>query len=185
MQLNQLTDHIATIDNFWTSGECKSIIEKSEAIGYLPATIETEKGQRVVTTVRNNNRVICKDEILANDIWQRLKKFAPQKIGNSKAIGLNELFRFYKYEPGQEFKRHKDQSFIRNEVEASYYTFMIYLNEGYTGGETTFNEHTIQPKQGTALIFLHELEHEGTPVKTGTKYVLRTDIMYILDELSS
>ncbi len=181
MQLNILANNILTIDNFWTEKECVEFISKSELIGYEPATIDTERGQIVVESVRNNNRVIYKDSILADNIWRQLKPFAPEKIGNSKAIGLNELFRFYKYQVGQTFKRHKDQSYIRNEIEASYYTFMIYLNDNFDGGETTFAKLTIQPKQGTALIFYHDLEHEGSSVTNGTKYVLRTDIMFKLE----
>jgi hypothetical protein len=182
MQLNKLTNNIFTIDNFWTTQECEDFISKSESIGYKPATVDTESGQKVVETVRNNNRVIYKDQTLAYNLWQQLEPFAPKQIGNSKAIGLNELFRFYKYEPGQEFKRHRDQSYIRNEIEASYYTFMIYLNDKCEGGETTFNSLTIQPKQGMALIFLHDIEHEGKPVRQGVKYVLRTDIIFRLQE---
>ncbi|MDA3615306.1 prolyl hydroxylase family protein [Polluticaenibacter yanchengensis] len=181
MQLNQLTDKIFTIDQFWTVKECEDFISRSESIGYEPATIETEKGQIRVESVRNNNRVIYDDTSLADTIWQRLKPFAPAQIGNSKATGLNERFRFYKYQVGQEFKKHKDQSYIRNDIEASYFTFMIYLNDNYAGGETTFNELTIQPKQGMALIFFHPLEHEGSAVKQGIKYVLRSDIMFRLD----
>lgn len=131
---------------------CEDFISKSEAIGYKPATIDTEKGQKVVEAVRNNNRVIYTDPLLANDLWQQLESFAPKQIGNSKAVGLNELFRFYKYQAGHEFKRHRDQSYIGSDIETSYYTFMIYLNDNYEGGETTFNNLTIQPKQGTALI---------------------------------
>jgi len=181
MKLNILTNNILTIDNFWTQLECDDFISKSEAIGYEPATIDTEKGQIIVETVRNNNRVIYKDIILADNLWRQLKPFAPKQIGNSKAVGLNELFRFYKYQVGQEFKRHRDQSFIRNDIEASYFTFMIYLNDNYEGGETKFNSLTIQPKQGTALIFFHGLEHEGSSVRQGLKYVLRTDIMFRLE----
>ena len=181
MQLNSLTNNIFTIDNFWTKQECEDFISKSELIGYEPATIDTEKGQIVVETVRNNNRVLYKDTILADKLWQQLKPFAPTQIGNSKAVGLNELFRFYKYQVGQEFKRHIDQSFIRSDIEASYFTFMIYLNDNYEGGETTFTSLTIEPKQGTALIFFHDLEHEGSSVKKGIKYVLRTDIMFKLE----
>ncbi len=181
MQLNKLTNNIFTIDNFWTTQACEDFIAKSETIGYEPATVETEKGQMVVASVRNNNRILYKDTALADATWKRLQPFAPTQIGKSKAIGLNELFRFYKYQPGQEFKRHRDQSYIRNDREASYYTFMIYLNNDYEGGETTFANLTIQPKTGTALIFLHDLEHEGSAVTQGIKYVLRTDIMYRLD----
>jgi len=182
MQLTKLTNSIFTIDGFWTQQECEYFIKVSEEVGYQPATIDTEKGQIIFEAVRNNNRVLYKDLTLAEKLWQQLKQYAPEKIGNSIAVGLNELFRFYKYQVGQEFKRHRDQSFIRNEIEASYFTFMIYLNDNYEGGETTFDTQTIKPKQGTALIFLHDLEHEGSSVKKGTKYVLRTDIMFRLDE---
>ncbi|MEO7212942.1 2OG-Fe(II) oxygenase [Mucilaginibacter sp.] len=184
MQQHILTNNIFTIDDFWTPKECEDFIFKSEAMGYEPATVETENGQKVITTVRNNNRVIYKDYQLADVLWQKLKPFVPLQIGYSKAVGLNELFRFYKYQQGQEFKQHTDQSYIRNDVEASYFTFMIYLNENFEGGQTTFNKLTVQPKQGSALVFLHNVEHEGRSVKQGTKYVLRTDIMFRFDEQS-
>ncbi len=57
-------------------------------------------------------------------------------------------------------------------------TFMIYLNEDMKGGETKFIECDIKPETGKALIFIHELLHEGAPVLEGVKYVLRTDVMY-------
>lgn len=133
MTLQKIADHIFTIQNFWTEQECNDFISKSESIGYDIATVDTDKGARVIESVRNNNRVLYKDEILAASIWKQLEPFAPKQIGNSFANGLNELFRFYKYQPGQQFKKHIDQSYIRNDLEASYYTFMIYLNENYEG----------------------------------------------------
>jgi len=182
MQKHILADSIFTIEGFWTSQECDDFIAKSEIIGYEPATVETGGGQQVITAVRNNNRVIYKDYELAERLWQKIGPFVPQQIGNSKAVGLNELFRFYKYEPGQEFKRHRDQSYTRSDGDASYFTFMIYLSQNFEGGETTFSNVTIQPKKGLALVFLHNLEHEGSPVKKGLKYVLRTDIMFRFEE---
>lgn len=74
-----MTNNIFTIDNFWTQQECETFISKSEAIGYEPATIDTEKGQKVVETVRNNNRVIYTDTVLADKLWQQLKPFAPKQ----------------------------------------------------------------------------------------------------------
>lgn len=182
MQLQQLTDNIITITRFWTGKQCADFIAKSELLGYEAATVETEKGQRLIDTVRNNERVVYKDPSLAQEIWTQAKPFVPEKIGNSMAVGLNELFRFYKYQPGQQFRRHRDQSFIRNETEASYYTFRIYLNDNYKGGETSFDQLVIRPSTGMALIFLHNLEHAGNPVTQGIKYVLRTDVMYKLEE---
>ncbi|MEM9676046.1 MAG: 2OG-Fe(II) oxygenase [Bacteroidota bacterium] len=157
-------------------------MHKSENIGYEPALVNTERGQQRIEGVRNNQRVLLTDYSLAHEMWGSLCKYAPPILGNSEAVGLNEMFRFYKYEPGQEFKKHRDQSFIRNEVEASYFTMMIYLNDGFEGGETTFDNLRIKPKKGMCLIFFHDLEHEGTKLKSGVKYVLRTDIMYKLKE---
>jgi prolyl 4-hydroxylase len=134
-----------------------------------------------VKEVRNNQRILLTDQALAEELWFKLKELMPQRLGNSLAIGLNELFRIYKYEPGQLFKKHRDQSFMRNESEASYFTFMIYLNDDFEGGDTTFNSITIKPATGTALIFFHDLEHEGSVLTSGVKYVLRTDVMYRLN----
>ncbi len=180
MDLHKHINSIITIDNFWTNEECENFISKSELMGYELATIDTGKGQKLVTEVRNNNRVMFSDTELGDNIWLRLNPFAPQQFGNSMAVGLNELFRVYKYQPGQQFKKHRDQSFIRNDIEASYYTFMIYLNDNYEGRETSFNHFMVQPKKGMALVFQHDLEHEGASVTEGIKYVLRTDIMFKL-----
>jgi len=182
MQLFTIGEHIFIIQNFWTKEKCEEFITKSEAKGYHEATIDTGMSQRVVKSVRNNKRLLYQDTALASQIWEDLALLAPKSIGNSYAIGLNELFRFYRYKPGEEFKKHRDQSYIRNDKEASYYTFMIYLNSDFEGGETTFSNKVIRPVTGMALIFLHSLEHAGSPVKRGTKYVLRTDIMYRMNE---
>ena len=178
MILKKNAEYIFTISNFWDATECEKLISKSETIGFSRATVNTEIGPRFLETVRNNDRVIYTDHLLADTIWEKLKELSPKKFGKSTAIGLNEQFRFYKYLPGQTFKKHRDQSFIRNEVEASYFTLMIYLNDNFLGGETTFNSISIKPCTGTALIFEHGLEHEGTKVDEGVKYVLRTDIMF-------
>ena len=58
---------------------------------------------------------------------------------------------------------------------------MVYLNEGFEGGETLFfvePEVVIRPQTGAALIFQHPIIHEGSEVTAGVKYVVRTDLMY-------
>jgi prolyl 4-hydroxylase len=182
MNLFKINENIFIIMDFWDKNKCLDFIAKSEERGYQNAKIDTSIRQRIVKSVRNNKRVMYKDIELANEIWETLSEFVPKQIGNSKSIGLNELFRFYRYNPNEEFKKHRDQSYIRNANEASYYTFMIYLNDGFVGGETTFPNNVIKPVTGMALIFLHDIEHAGSPIKKGTKYVLRTDIMYKFDE---
>ena len=180
MKLNPISINIWTIDNFLSPDECNELIALSEKIGYDAATIETAFGPRLVDDIRNNTRAFYNSTTLAEELWLKLKPMAPPPIGKSQPFGLNELFRFYRYQPGQQFKRHRDASYERNETEFSLYTFMIYLNADYTGGETTFGKTVVKGEPGMALIFLHDLLHEGSTVNTGLKYILRTDVMYKL-----
>ena len=63
---------------------------------------------------------------------------------------------------------------------------MVYLNDGYEGGGTSFIDpygrlfdlFTVIPKEGSALFFYHHLDHRGDEVMAGRKYVLRTDVMF-------
>jgi len=174
-----IPDKIITVENFLTEQECDEFIALGENLGFEMAKIDTGS---LMPEVRNNDRTFHENTELAEKLFKRIQPYVVPQIGNSVAIGLNELFRLYKYQKGQQFKGHQDGSFIRNDVEASYYTFLTYLNDGYEGGETSFLKHTIIPKKGMALIFLHKLYHEGNEVFDGTKYVMRSDVMYRLEQ---
>jgi predicted 2-oxoglutarate/Fe(II)-dependent dioxygenase YbiX len=172
------TDKIWTIKGFLSEWECKELILFSENMGYQEAEVSLSSGAKMMKGLRNNYRVMTTDTALAAKFWEKLKAFCPASIDDSFQSGLNEQFRFYKYESDQRFKRHIDGRFKRNEYEESRITFMIYLNDDFEGGETSFDEVIIQPKTGNALCFIHELKHEGCPVKSGIKYALRSDVLY-------
>lgn len=178
MKFTDFKNGIFTVDNFFSVQECKDWIQKSENLGYEEAKINFGKKQVLMKNIRNNERLMYDSEELATELWTRIQDFVPKETVYGIASGLNERFRFYKYFPGQEFKPHQDGSFIKNIHEWSSYTFMVYLNEDMVGGETKFNSCTIKPSTGKALIFKHELVHEGSKIIEGVKYVLRTDIMY-------
>lgn len=178
MKLKYHSETIWTIENFISEKECEDLILFTEQIGYEEAKVSLSSGAKMIKGIRNNYRLMYQDENLAIQYWQILKQFCPREIDDNEAIGLNEQFRFYKYESNQRFKRHIDGRFKRNEQEESRITFMIYLNDDFEGGETKFDNVKIHPKTGTALFFIHEQKHEGCPVPNGTKYVIRTDVIY-------
>lgn len=178
MKLITHTPKIWTIQNFLSLKECEDIIFFSEHKGYDEAKVSLSSGAKMLKGIRNNYRLIYTDEVLAQKYWTKVKAFCPSKIEEHEVLGLNEQFRFYRYEENQRFKRHIDGRFKRNSQEESRITFMIYLNEDFEGGQTAFDDITIEPKTGSALCFIHEQKHESTPIKKGTKYVLRSDIMY-------
>lgn len=115
--------------------------------------------------------------------------------------GLNERLRFLRYGPGHFFAKHRDGSYPRKDGSSqSYLTLMLYLNSGggvdYEGGETCFVSDTEiarespggfhgaapdvvhTPQVGDVLIFAHPVLHQGNEVVSGTKYAVRTDVMY-------
>ncbi|SEL84402.1 Predicted 2-oxoglutarate-and Fe(II)-dependent dioxygenase YbiX [Aquimarina amphilecti] len=180
---NVLHPEIFLIEDFLSKEMCNHFIEKGEQVSFEEAKVSIDGKQVMVKGVRNNQRILFKDQLLADKIWEKLEPNVIQNFGIYKANGLNEMFRVYKYEEGQRFKMHRDGSYKRNEKECSFFSFLIYLNEDFEGGETFFeNGVIITPSLGDALLFHHPLRHEGKPITSGTKYVLRTDIMYKLTE---
>jgi hypothetical protein len=158
--------------------ECQALIGRAEAVGFEMASIITARGAQVVEEVRNNDRVIIDDEALAAALWERVHEYVPRSLMGREVMGLNERFRFYRYVPGQRFRWHSDGCFQRENGERSLLTFMIYLNEGYTGGHTRFEWTQVSGRTGMALVFGHGLIHEGAVLETGRKYVIRSDVMY-------
>ena len=174
-------DRIFTIDDFLSADKCTELIEMSESMGYSEAPITTGSGFEMRKDIRNNTRVMFDDRELAESLWDGLREFMPDPFGDRHPVELNERLRFYRYTPGQKFAPHVDGYFRRENGEKSRFTFMVYLNDDFSNGGTRFLEpmsHTVRPRTGKALVFYHHQVHEGQIVLDGTKYVLRTDVMY-------
>ena len=163
--------------------ECQALIDLSNTLGFADATIAGEwKAPRgfFVSNGRHNSRAAIDDFQLADALWQRVKRSVPEHLDGKAVVGLNERLRFYRYTSGQRFAAHTDGYFIRSISERSLLTLILYLNQDFTGGETFFlnSETLVAPQTGKALVFAHQLWHEGLPVQRGTKYILRTDVIY-------
>ncbi|KAM9942967.1 hypothetical protein ACTFIT_006362 [Dictyostelium discoideum] len=175
-----------TIDDVFTEEECKEWIDLTEKTGYEPALVNIGYGQQqLMTDIRNNDRCIIDSVEMADKIYQRVKKFIPHTFNQKwEVVSLNERLRFLRYYVGQEFKKHQDGNYKRNNGETSFITLQLYLNNVEEGGSTKFflksgqNEIEIIPKPGKVLLFQHNIWHQGSPVTKGVKYVIRTDVMY-------
>ena len=190
-------DHLFLVDHLLHQEECKEILKKEESLGFESITSEYP------VEYRNSKRILYNDKELAAKLWKRLKKYMidcnfmkPYGLDSEGywiPISVNECMRLSKYEPGNYFKPHTDGQFVRNDDERSIYTLIIYLNDGFVGGETKFmrrvdplaenemkfkNLCEISPKMGSASVFNHDLYHQGCLVTEGVKYILRTEIMF-------
>lgn len=159
---------------------CAAQIDRIEAAAPAPASISTLRGAQMRPDIRNNDRVTFDDPATAADLLARVRDHVPLQLSGMQLVGANERLRCYRYGPGQRFAPHFDGAFVRDEHEQSLLSFLVYLNDGFEGGETIFPQEgrTIVPRAGMALLFQHRVLHEGAAVRSGVKYVLRSDLMY-------
>lgn len=169
---------IWSITNALDVESCDNCIASAEGEKLFPCSIIDNEENNFLS--RSNYRLFLNSFELADLIWNNIATLVPQNHMNYTAHRLNQEFRFYKYLPTQEFKKHQDVPTIIDKHERSFFSLLIYLNDNFLGGETIFNKLAIKPIKGTALIFPHTFYHSGNIVKEGLKYVLRSDIIYKL-----
>lgn len=171
-----------TIEDFVDDKFCANLIERAVKVGFETASITTPSGPVIRMDYRHNDRVIFDDPDLAASLWERLKGDPHLDTPGWKPIGLNERIRVYRYSgEDQYFAAHYDAHFVREAgQEQSWVTLLVYLNDGFVGGETVFQDGTIVvPKTGRAALMTQgNYLHEALEVPKGAKYVLRTDVMY-------
>jgi len=191
---------IDAIDNFMTAEECRTWIEWGEKHGFE----EAKQKQNAVYAFRDNGRIQFNSPDIAYQIWLRMRPFVPTTVGKSgrKALGCSPRIRVYRYTKGQRFGQHVDGSGDEPGMGGrTHFTVLVYLNGGgkeiadlkVKGGETVFwKDHdgkrpalAFPPTRGVCLYHGHGDEcmtHEGAGVENGTKYVLRTDVVYEYDK---
>ena len=153
---------VFAIAGFLTPQECAHFIATSEANGYSEAAVRTDDGERIYKDARNNDRIIFDDPALAAMLYERALPHLPPDLDGWQPCGFNERMRYYRYEHQQQFTWHFDGSFRRSPTEESILTFLIYLNDDFTGGDTAFGWDAVRPAQGMALVFPNRLEpHSG------------------------
>jgi len=182
------------LDNVFTKEECDRFIQLSEETpeNYEIAKINSDDEQIIDTTYRNNQRWLHFDKKLAETFFEKIKSYIPSEFEGNPVSCVNERLSFLKYSAGEYFRAHEDGYYLRpDNSEMSYITLQIYLNDvkEEDGGATTFiqdtyskiyQDYSVIPKVGRVLLFEHDIEHEGSILKNGVKYCIRTDVMYSL-----
>ena len=184
-----LTNQILVVRNLYTPQECSSLLAVAAEIGFRPASVRTHSGPRMRPDIRDNERALLEDPAVAGEMWRRISEHLPA-IDEAEPCGVDSSLRFYKYSGSQRFRRHKDGVATRGDGAASKLSYLLYLNDDYEGGETIFTFITsgpggrdsetleVVPETGMALLFIHDQWHEGAAVRSGAKYVLRSDVFY-------
>lgn len=192
--------------NVLSTAECRSIIAAGESVGFLPDAPLRDDGD---VSILAHNFYWVVDTMFHDLLWSRISPYVPRSVNGCLVRGINRRFRVYRYVPGAEYRCHidgawppsgilPDDTYVYdsspvNNKQSSMYTFLLYLNDEFEGGETTFflpaaregtlNAYPVRPVMGAVAIFPHgeangALLHEGTGVRKGAKYIIRTDVEY-------
>ena len=162
-----------TVDDIYSPEECREFIELIERSSPTLATNNP--------LYRDQDRVILDDPERTSELFRRLRPHLEEEIGALRLVGLNDRLRLYRYQAGQQFAPHMDHWYQPDPCRITLHSVLVYFNDDFAGGETRFQEQleqTVVPRQGMAAVFQHKVRHEGCPVRRGTKYALRTDVLY-------
>jgi len=184
------------LENVLTRRECQKIIEAIENIGFgslgMSSTGQAFRGNRRLQIHDTSND-------LGLEIWRRISKFVPltetlpDEEGSFEFLEINPRYRFAKYFAGDAFGIHVDKPTVFGKENCSIYTVNIYLNdlEPEQGGRTRFFKKMMDKtpylfaggEAASVAIFKQSCAkftpvHDGEIVKSGLKYLMRTDVVY-------
>lgn len=168
-----LINKIYEIPNYINVCEAKNLLDK-----YLNKKTErnfTETGQF------DDNKFI--DQNLADYFYELLDVYTKGKLCDINIYKTNKYIMTAKYQTNEGFSIHTDTGLYFNykENKGSKFTFLIYLNDDYTGGVTIFyfkeNQISIKPKVGKSIKFDMEIPYCGDKIISGDKYWIGCEII--------
>jgi len=197
-------DSAFLLRNLLSPEECDDLIAQAESFGLSCCGYHQ--------SIRVTDRVSVMGADLGKLLFERARPYlldvfvpglcrgpkgAPESLlkGLWQPCGLNPCFRACRYSPGGFFAPHYDGGFDYSDRHRSIKTFMLYLNDGFSGGDTTFYNdyqqrykaglkknviYSLRPEKGSCLVFNHCITHDGAELLGGNKYILRSEVMYHL-----
>lgn len=160
------------LKNFLSESERRHIIQ--EAIGNLQ-TSSISHDKRVDESIRKSDTAwLSRDDPIVRAVMLRCLKYTDRPLGNCEKLQV------VRYKPGGYYKPHQDA--FKEDENLRLHTFILALNDGYSGGATVFPnlKKSYKLKAGDALFFdtvnnynfiTPKALHGGKPVKSGDKWI--------------
>ena len=162
---------VFTIDNAFSAAELSNLA--------LYVHGELDKPQRTFTNSDfQNGKTVNK--FISKFIFKKIKPFIP-----SESLNVIQTIMFARVHTGKFFGVHTDTGYDIN----SKYTVLLYLNDDFEGGSTSFYDDNlteklfeIKPVKGRILCFDIDLFHSGDIVTKGTKLWIGTELKIATNE---
>jgi prolyl 4-hydroxylase len=176
---------VQEIDNFLTPQECDRLIELASS-RLEPSRVYTDAADLHDTQNRKSEQawLVYDVDPLVTKISEHIAKISGYPVENQEDLQV------VKYKPEGFFRTHYDacegnEQFCQRMDGAAgprLWTYLIYLNDDVTGGETVFPHLNlrVKPQKGKLIVFqstdengklIRESLHGGEAVKTGNKWI--------------
>lgn len=176
-RLLSATPHVAVCQSFMTRNECAYLGERAHPHLTRSVVVDPASGKLIPHPVRNSSGThfgIFDEDLVVNAINRRLAALSGTSPGNGEPLQVLQ------YVPGDEYRPHMDA--LPAEPNQRVITILVYLSDGYAGGETFFPQTglSFRGEVGDALLFRNTTAdgrsdpaslHAGLPVTQGTKLI--------------
>lgn len=168
------------INKFINKATCLDFINKFEKTGDLDIDFEVGNDKYARHDFRDRN--------LRKILFECFLNHSKEFIEKENIVDISNLFYVSKYFPGNSIDWHLDGHRECDGMKSNY-SFVIYLNDNFDGGETSIKDKNgvvidVKPDTGKVLILNQDIMHCGKQVKKGIKYILRGDLMSYVKKCS-
>lgn len=163
--------------SFLTRGECEHIARAAAALLAPAQVFDPTTGKQVSNPIRTSDEAVLgptREDLVVGAINRRIAMLTGTDIRQGESLTI------LRYRERQQYRAHLDA--LPNTANQRIVTALIYLNEGFGGGETVFPKLglSVVPRAGDVLVFDNvgadgkpdpRAVHAGVPVTRGSKWV--------------
>ncbi|SFS01123.1 2OG-Fe(II) oxygenase [Sphingomonas jatrophae] len=169
--------HVRHFPALLTADECVHLARTADPLFEPASVLDPASGRRVRHPVRNADEAAigpAREDLVVRAINLRIA------AASGTDVAAGEPLTILRYGPGQQYRPHHDA--IAGVANQRAWTMLVWLNDGYAGGETRFSPSglTVKGRRGDGLLFRNLLpdgrpdpaaQHAGLPVTAGHKWM--------------
>lgn len=126
---------LRVVPSLFSQEECAQILRSTERVDWLAATINGQTGRVIDRPLRDSSTAVLRDPALADTLYERVRGTIPSIMNvedpttgqrvSMEPVAVFLPLRVYRYEKGQRFGLHQDQSYTREDGARSLLTLLV------------------------------------------------------------
>jgi prolyl 4-hydroxylase len=168
---------VLSFPRLFTAEECDYLAAAAAPMLKPSAVVDPRTGRQIPHPIRTSDGATFAWLIANPAVHALVRRIA---AASATRVEQGEPLQVLRYRPGQQYRSHLDA--VPAHGNRRILTMIVYLNDGYEGGETRFVKTglSVRGRKGDGLLFRNTLpdgrpdpmsEHAGLPVTAGTKLI--------------